>query len=101
MWNKIDLVNKEIRKELKDGIPQISCKTGDGMRDLMEIVDQKLKVVGNQKKYEVEYGVELHGEIVQWLKENTNTPYELDTEYDYESTEEYPNGKVKLKIDLD
>lgn len=71
------------------------------MRDLMEIVDQKLKVVGNQKKYEVEYGVELHGEIVQWLKENTNTPYELDTEYDYESTEEYPNGKVKLKIDLD
>lgn len=42
-----------------------------------------------------------HPKVVEWLRENSNVSFRLDTEFDYNSTDDFPEGKAILKVHLD
>jgi hypothetical protein len=68
---------------VEDGAPKISCLTGLGMQELVSAIEVKLQEVMGKQKYEVEYRLELHEEVLQWIKTNTNHSFNIDTEYCY------------------
>lgn len=43
----------------------------------------------------------MHADVLDWIKTNTNHTFNIETEYNYEKTWQYPNGSVKIKLDLD
>lgn len=43
----------------------------------------------------------MHADVLQWIKTNTNHTFNIETEYNYEKSRLYPNGSVKIKVDLD
>ena len=53
------------------------------------------------KQYRVEVGLEGQQEVLDWLRANTNHSFNIDTEYNYEPTKEFPAGSAVLMLDLD
>lgn len=39
--------------------------------------------------------------VLKWLKENTSHSFNIEAEYNYECSKQYPNGSVKIFLDLD
>lgn len=96
VWNKIDLVTEVPGQETA-----ISCLTGKGMLELSKEIQLKLQKIKGMVLKQVEYGVENHGDVMLWLKENTNHSHNVQTQYNYKPSALYPNGSVKIEIHLD
>jgi hypothetical protein len=96
VWNKSDLVI---------GVPEsglaISCLKGTGLSELSVEIENKLKKIKGQEKRVIEYDLDAHADVIQWLKENTNHSYNVETEYNYEPSPQFPHGSVTISIFLD
>lgn len=44
----------------------------------MNAIELKLQEVMGKKKYELEYGLEKHSDVLQWIKTNTNHTFNID-----------------------
>jgi 50S ribosomal subunit-associated GTPase HflX len=97
VWNKIDLTPEA---EVEDGAPKISSITGSGMKELIDVIEGKLNALTGRQKYEVEYGLHIHNEVLQWIKDNTSHSFNIETEYNYVASSKYPSGSVKIFLDL-
>lgn len=54
-----------------------------------------------QEKRVIQYGLEAHAEVLQWLKENTNHTYNIETQYNYEPSKMFPSGSAKISLYID
>ena len=98
VWNKIDLIEG---KEMDAKEHKISCQTGEGVMDLLNFLDSQLKQLKGLKDYTLEFCFSKDQQVREWLKKNANISYNLNEEHDYEATKEYPNGKVKMVLQLE
>ena len=98
VWNKIDLAPDT---DLPQDLPQISCQTGEGMSNFIAILEKKLQVLAGKQKFVVEYGIQSHEAVLNWLKANTNHTFNVESQYNYEPSANYPAGSVKVSLDLD
>lgn len=78
VWNKVDLVATR-----PDSSIAISCLNGTGVSGLVSAIEERLKKIKGQSKRVIEYDLSVHGEVLQWLKENTNHSFNVETEYNY------------------
>lgn len=96
VWNKRDLV-----VDLPEEGLAISCLNGTGLSDLSILIEDKLKKIKGMEKRVIEYDLDSHTEVMQWLKENTNHSYNVDAQYNYEPTPFFPKGSVTITLYLD
>ena len=78
VWNKVDLVS-----QIPEGL-SISCTTNQGLPQLAEVIEKKIMQIRGHKKRDIEYGLEHHSDILDWIKKNTNHTYNIEAEYNYE-----------------
>jgi hypothetical protein len=71
------------------------------MQELVAAVETRLIEVGGKQEHEVEYRLELHEDVLQWIKTHTNHSFNIDAEYNYEKSRQFPHGSVKVKLHLD
>lgn len=43
----------------------------------------------------------MHQKVVDWLKEHSNISYDINFEHDYKKTKQFPQGSVKVELQLD
>ena len=67
----------------------------------MAKIDSKLDEVTGATIRELEYSLDRHHEVVEWLKEFSNLSYDLKEEYNYEPNGQFPNGSVKVNAPMD
>ena len=96
VWNKVDL----LREEEPEGIC-ISCLTGKGLPQLAQQIEDKLSKIRGQSTRMVEYGIEHHGDVMEWIKKNTSHSYNIESDYNYTPSKEHPHGSVKIYLNLD
>lgn len=80
VWNKVDLLNDYEKSEFLANNPEaeaISCTTGQGIKELLTKIDNKLDEITGAKLRVIEYSLERHHEMVEWIKEFTNLSYDL------------------------
>jgi hypothetical protein len=57
--------------------------TGQGVKELLDMIDKKIDEVTGAKERVIQYSLENHSEMVEWLKDFTNLSYQLNEEFDY------------------
>lgn len=64
VWNKVDL----LPHGACDHPLAISCLTGQGIKQLIEVLEEKLRSIGGKTQQTVTYGLEKHDQVLKWLR---------------------------------
>jgi hypothetical protein len=43
----------------------------------------------------------MHGEVLEWLRTNTGHSFNVEAEYNYQPSKQFPNGSVLATLYLD
>ena len=63
---------------------KVSCKTGQNMSSLLELIDEKLRKIRGLTKKRITFGFEHNYKVTEWLRKIANISYNLKFEHNYE-----------------
>ena len=92
VWNKADLCQNHVIKDPTKQIA-ISALNGTGVKELVDILSNKVSQIMGLKSYNLKYNAALHDKVSFWLLKHANVTQIDDMEFD--------GDQISINVNID